>query len=825
MNKKQRRPTWFLIAVIFSFLIIIGAMYLFSRNLIVQKQLQILELNRDVATSKINGELNEIKSIIVDIDSYIVSQSGTQGMLDYMMDIDDRYDVIYSIYFGMPDQSMINTSGFVPPPGFDLTSRPWYQLALTSEDVVFTNAFVNATNDRVIITAAYSVYENDTLLGVIGADIDVRDFTSFINDIDYPENAMSFMVDGNENVIAEHGITGADAQLASSEDWGIPVSALSQTGDMSGDLDINDIPGRIAYDSIAGTTYTFGIFMSNSDLAQSTRIFWLISFAVLLILFAVGGSTIFIYYRYIQMPSSTLITDIGQVTPHDGYRYRFPEDNHTGFTEIRHAFNDLLDKTVEYQTQARMNFEELIVRNQKYNLLLDSAPDIVFQMDTEFRYTEVYGQALSILNLKESDMVGKTFSQVYGIELGKERLEHVREAFKGNKSVYTWSYHNGEYLVHLESVISPLYDINNEIIGVMGVTRDITEQQMRYEEMVYISNHDYLTGLYNQRYYIHMLEKLDKEKSFPFTVINIDFNGLKIINDAYGHAVGDQALIRTAEILTRNSPDDFVISRVSGDEFTIIMPHCDQSHAKDHIETILNGFNGARIGNIDLSIAIGFCVKSDTTISLDDVRKLAENDMYRHKILERKSIKNKAISAILKTLTEKYEAERIHSDRVSDLSVKLGEVLGLAKSELLELKTAALFHDIGKISIPDDIVNKPGKLTPEEFEIMKSHTEVGYEILRAADEYSQLAIYASSHHERYDGKGYPNGLSGKTIPLFSRIISLADAYEAMTSNRPYRKAMSEALAIKEIIQHAGTQFDPELAKLFVEGVLHQPFKL
>ncbi|MCF7924874.1 MAG: HD domain-containing protein, partial [Candidatus Izimaplasma sp.] len=130
----------------------------------------------------------------------------------------------------------------------------------------------------------------------------------------------------------------------------------------------------------------------------------------------------------------------------------------------------------------------------------------------------------------------------------------------------------------------------------------------------------------------------------------------------------------------------------------------------------------------------------------------------------------------------------------------------------------------GKISLPDNILNKPGKLTEEEYEIVKTHTTIGYDILHTADEYSDLAIHASNHHERYDGLGYPNGLKGKDIPLFSRIIAITDAYEAMTSDRPYRKKMSKAKATKEIIDNAGTQFDPELAKAFVEKVLNKEWK-
>jgi HD-GYP domain-containing protein (c-di-GMP phosphodiesterase class II) len=149
----------------------------------------------------------------------------------------------------------------------------------------------------------------------------------------------------------------------------------------------------------------------------------------------------------------------------------------------------------------------------------------------------------------------------------------------------------------------------------------------------------------------------------------------------------------------------------------------------------------------------------------------------------------------------------------------MGKVMNLTKDHMDELKLAGLLHDIGKISIPDRILTKPGKLDQDEWEIMKKHTIYGYNILRAADEYSNLALYALTHHEKYDGTGYPKGLSKDEIPLFSRIISVIDAYEAMTADRPYRKAPGKEFAVQELIRCKNTQFDPHIVDLFLSEVL------
>jgi HD-GYP domain-containing protein (c-di-GMP phosphodiesterase class II) len=145
----------------------------------------------------------------------------------------------------------------------------------------------------------------------------------------------------------------------------------------------------------------------------------------------------------------------------------------------------------------------------------------------------------------------------------------------------------------------------------------------------------------------------------------------------------------------------------------------------------------------------------------------------------------------------------------------MGEALHFDDDAIKELELAGLMHDIGKITIPDRILDKPGKLTDEEWKIMKTHTINGYNILRSADKYSRLAEYALTHHERWDGSGYPNGLQGEDIPLFSRIINICDSYEAMTADRPYRKAPGKDFAIRELKRCAGSQFDAKLVDVFI----------
>ena len=217
---------------------------------------------------------------------------------------------------------------------------------------------------------------------------------------------------------------------------------------------------------------------------------------------------------------------------------------------------------------------------------------------------------------------------------------------------------------------------------------------------------------------------------------------------------------------------------------------------------------------------MGHSTKENSDQSVDQVIKDAEDYMYHKKLLERNTTHSSIINSIQATLHESSNYTEEHSERLVKLSVDLGSALGLSDEQLLELDLLSRLHDIGKICIEESILSKPGKLTDAEWAKVKRHPEVGYKIAQASTELVQISELILSHHERWDGNGYPQGLSGTQIPLLSRIITIIDAYDAMTQDRPYRKAMPKESAVNEIIDNADKQFDPYIAHVFVEQVLH-----
>lgn len=340
---------------------------------------------------------------------------------------------------------------------------------------------------------------------------------------------------------------------------------------------------------------------------------------------------------------------------------------------------------------------------------------------------------------------------------------------------------------------------------------------------LYLSYNDILTGLYNRRYYEMEIKRLDTEKNLPISVIMADVNGLKIINDAFGRQLGDQFLQKAAEIIRTVCRANDVPARWSGDEFIILLPNTTHAEAEKLVDRIREIVSTESIDVINVSMSLGWYTKESMDVDFAEILKNAEDNMYRHKIIQNAGLRGNLINTIIKTLHEKNPREERHSERVGEVAQKIGEAIGLSDTEIRKLKLIGKLHDIGKIAIEESILNKGGRLSAKEQEEIQRHPDIGYRILSASSEMLDLANCVLCHHERWDGCGYPRGLSGEEIPLEARIIALADSYDAMSSERPYRKALDNEVILYEIRKNAGHQFDPDITRLFVEKVLMKPW--
>ncbi len=346
------------------------------------------------------------------------------------------------------------------------------------------------------------------------------------------------------------------------------------------------------------------------------------------------------------------------------------------------------------------------------------------------------------------------------------------------------------------------------------------ERKSSEEKIKYLSFHDALTGLYNRAYFEEELERYNFPRYYPLSVVMLDVNGLKVINDTFGHQEGDKLLQHLSQTLTSVSRQGDILARIGGDEFTILLPSATSEQAHNFCERIKKACQQDKIEPIYLrpNISLGHATQKGEYKEINSLLKAADRNMYQDKLFNGKSREKHFLEAFRIVLAERDPHTSDHAQRLQELALSLGKRVGLTEYQLGNLKLLALLHDIGKIGIPDNILFKTYILTPSEWEKMREHSRIGYRMAKNIPDFASIAQEILYHHEHWDGTGYPEGLKGEKIPLLSRIISIVDAYDVMQSRRPYKGSISKTKVLKEIKRCAGTQFDPQLVEIFLKIV-------
>ncbi len=347
---------------------------------------------------------------------------------------------------------------------------------------------------------------------------------------------------------------------------------------------------------------------------------------------------------------------------------------------------------------------------------------------------------------------------------------------------------------------------------------NISERKKMEEQLKYLSLHDPITGLYNRAYFEEEMRRMEGGRSPEQGIIVCDVDGLKLVNDSWGHDAGDALLVAAAGVIKESLRASDMAARIGGDEFAILLPNSDFAvveNVSKRIRGAIQKYNAAN-PKLPLSISVGFAVGREMPPNLTELFKEADNNMYREKLNRSQSNRSAIVQTLMKALEVRDYITEGHADRLQSLVIYAAREIGLPDRIVTDLQLLAQFHDIGKVGIPDRILFKPGPLDPEEKVEMQQHCKIGHIIAMAPPDMVPIADWILKHHEWWNGEGYPLGLKGEEIPLECRILAIADAYDAMTSDRPYRKAISHQEAVAEIKRCAGTQFDPNLVPVFLK---------
>ncbi len=487
--------------------------------------------------------------------------------------------------------------------------------------------------------------------------------------------------------------------------------------------------------------------------------------------------------------------------------------------EVAYIDGLILDITDRKQAEEALKESEL-----RHRALVGAIPDLLFRYSSDGIYLDVVVKDEKLLHEKsrqlfqQQALVGKNLSEALPASIAGKMIDGIEKAIAtGEVVVLEYSYLINSIEYYFEARLASIG--NTEVVSIV---RDITMGKNYMAELEHIGLHDQLTGLYNRRYFENELQRLSGSREHPVVVISADLDGLKLINDTLGHAEGDRYLQTGAMLLKGALRISDILARVGGDEFALILPHTTKEAGEELIARIRHRFNdySREDKGLPVSISIGLAVSKSADQSLEETYKKADNAMYDDKLKRGKLARAGIVASLLESLSARGNLGEGDSDQVLELCELMGQALSLADRQHADLLLLARVYDLGKVSMPDQLIHKSLKqksaeLTEAEWETVRRHPETGYRIASSSPELVGVADLILRHHEKLDGSGYPLGLKGEEIPLECRILAVVTAYSAMTHSRPYAITLKSEEALAELERCASTQFDPQMVEAFV----------
>lgn len=390
-------------------------------------------------------------------------------------------------------------------------------------------------------------------------------------------------------------------------------------------------------------------------------------------------------------------------------------------------------------------------------------------------------------------------------------------------------------LLEIEVNGSPWGPHHWQVLEIIAIQAGVALERARhYEEMRELADMDYVTGLFNHRFvqvYLQRLIQAAAARRRPLALLLLDVDNFKTVNDTYGHSAGDRLLQSIADQLKLMTDGVGLVGRYGGDEFIVVLPGYSRLEAQAFAQAFHDWLTDLRLPGcagrpLPIRLSCGIASFPEDGQQRQRLLAVADARLYQAKRSGRRRRRAAArepemasgvfglLDSLVTSIDSRDHYTRAHCEATAEYAIMLAQELGLSPSVQRTLRLAALLHDVGKICIPDHILRKPGPLSPEEFAIIRHHAAIAEELIVDVPNAEEVRLVARHHHERFDGSGYPDGLKGERIPYLSRILAVADAFSAMTMDRPHRGGLSPEEAHQELCRAAGTQFDPQIVEAF-----------
>jgi diguanylate cyclase (GGDEF)-like protein/PAS domain S-box-containing protein len=454
---------------------------------------------------------------------------------------------------------------------------------------------------------------------------------------------------------------------------------------------------------------------------------------------------------------------------------------------------------------------------ERFRILLERLPGGVFAHDLDGRILFVNDIASENTGYTKEELLNMNVADIDPESIEREDNIRFWHRLRFGESTVFESTHvrkdGSQYPVeiHLNAV-----ELQNRPI-LLPIALDITKRKQLEERLKELSFCDSLTSLYNRNFFEEEMRRLADDRYGPMGIVVCDIDGIKLVNDTLGHDKGDELIQVAGSILRRCFRNSDIAARIGGDEFAVLLPSSGEEAVRACCERVhreVERYN-EHSQQLPISLSLGYAVDDAPLLDLHELLKRADDAMYANK-QQNFGSSSKTVQALITIMEERDHIAEGHIARLQKYVEQVGASLRLSREKLKHLGLLAQFHDLGKVGVSDRVLFKPGALNAKEFMAIQRHCEIGRRIALSQSDLAPIADYILKHHEHWNGKGYPFGLCGEDIPLACRILAIADAFDAMTSDRPYRNAMSRHEAVQELRRCAGTQFDPDLVEQFIQ---------